>query len=170
MKSRSSNIRDESRKPAVYHLCEGLMVNPYIRTLHRQCHYIMWGEEVAASRQVETRFSVYEDSVCRPCVMKNSHVLVEPAQIIVAPGNSLAQGAAAGTAGLTKPHFFHYLSWLLGDRNGPDPSFSQTAQLPITLIGNSAERRIFGKTFNTYADFDTWANQALQNKASRGGN
>lgn len=169
MKSRIKNIQDESKKRAVYRLCEGLIAYPAIRRLHRQCHYILWGEEIMAAKRVETRYSIYEDSVCRPSILPKSTVLVEPSSITTSSGNSLADGAAAGTTGLTKPDFFHYLAWLLSDRKAPSPSFSPTAQLPIALIGNSAGRSVYGQIFNTYSDFDTWADEALQNRINQRG-
>ncbi|MEA9392162.1 hypothetical protein SJI19_16685 [Acerihabitans sp. TG2] len=164
MKSRIYNIKDESKKTAVYKLCEGLIATPQIRSWHRQCHYIMWGEDITSSNNIRTKFSIYEDSVCRPSVLPRSQTLVEPSSIVTNTGEFLASSAVAGTIGLRKPCFFYYLNWLLTDRSGLTPPLSPNDKLPVILIGNSARRRVFGKKFSTYTDFNIWADQALKNK------
>lgn len=169
MKSRIANIGDEARKNSVLNLCTGLMSDPGIRAYHRQCHYIMWGEEVAPHNNVSTRYSIYEDSVCRPSVLPGFQTTFAPVRIPTDSGRSLAQNAAEGRAGLRKPDFFHYLHWLLEDRTRTNPPYSNARQLPITLIGNSDRRELFGQRFNTYSDLDSWAEQALLNRINNGG-
>ena len=169
MKSRIANIGDEARKDSVMNLCTGLITDPGIRAYHRQCHYIMWGEEVPPQNHVSTRYSIYEDSVCRSSVLPGFSSPFAPAVVAVEAGLSLAISAVAGRAGLRKPDFFYYLHWLLGDRSRTNPPFSPTRQLPITLIGNSERREWFGHVFNNYSDLDSWAEQALQNRLNNGG-
>ena len=170
MKSRIKNIGDEARKDSVKNLCNGLVTAPGIRAYHRQCHYIMWGEEIPPQNNVTTRYSIYEDSVCRSSVLPGFSSSFTPAVIPVDEGRSLAHYAVSGRAGLRKPDFFYYLHWLLGDRTETYPSFSSTRQLPITLIGNSERREMFGCAFNNYEDLDNWAEQALLNRLNNSAN
>lgn len=169
MKSRVANIGDEARKDSVLNLCTGLIADPGIRAYHRQCHYIMWGEEAPPQNNVSTRYSIYEDRVCRPSVLPNFTTPFAPTQIATESGRSLAESAAEGRVGLRKPDFFYYLHWLLGDRSRTTPPYSATRQLPITLIGNSERRALFGQAFNNYSDLDRWAEQALLNRLNNGG-
>lgn len=114
MKSYNRNVRDEAKKPAVCLLCNGLQRSSRVRSWHRACHFIMWGRVVKDS--LETRFNIYQDSVCRDSVLPNCSGLGEPPKPTIYRGEDLARGAALGTAGLSKPDFFNYLWWLLNGR------------------------------------------------------
>lgn len=169
MKSRIANIGDEARKDSALNLCTGLIQSPRIRTYHRKCHYIMWGVESPPQNHVTTRYSIYEDSVCRSSLFPGFNSPFTPEVIPVEAGRSLAQKVVTGQAGLRKPDFFHYLHWLLGDRALTNPAYSPTQELPITLIGNSERRELFGYAFSNFAALDSWAEQALLNRLSNGG-
>lgn len=163
MKSYKRNIRDESLKPAVCLLCKGLLNSQEIRQWHRACHFIMWGRLVKDS--LDTRYTIYQDSVCRDSVLPNCSGLGEPPKPTIYRGEDLARGAALGTAGLSKPDFFNYLWWLLNGRAVDVDEFKITpgSRLGFSLFGTSdASGKVISKTFRTYDDLEVWAEDALK--------
>ncbi|SMG73070.1 Uncharacterised protein [Klebsiella quasipneumoniae] len=161
MKSYKRNIRDESLKPAVCLLCKGLLNSQEIRQWHRACHFIMWGRLVKDS--LDTRYTIYQDSVCRDSVLPGCRGLgcTPPPEIYT--GKELARKAARGEAGLSKPDFFHYLYWLLNDRESYDFMIQKPSQLGFNLYGTStANGHVISKTFKTYDDLEVWADDALR--------
>lgn len=161
MKSFKRNIHDESGKPAVCLLCKGLLVYPDIRRWHRACHFIMWGRLVKGS--LDTRFTIYQDSVCRDSVLLTCKGLGDSPPPEIFTGTELARKAALGEAGLSKPDFFHYLDWLLNDRNSNKNLIQKPDKLGFNLYGTStATGNVISKTFKTYDDLEVWADDALK--------
>lgn len=161
MKSYNRNVRDEAKKPAVCLLCNGLQRSSKIRRWHKACHFIMWGRLVKDS--LDTRFTIYQDSVCRDSVLPSCSGLGEPPKPTIYRGEDLARKAALGTAGLSKPDFFHYLWWLLNGRAVDDFQIAPGSKLGFSLFGTSATTgSVFSKTFRTYDDLEVWADDALR--------
>lgn len=161
MKSYKRNIRDESEKPAVCILCKGLLNSQDIRRWHRKCHFIMWGRLVDG--QLKTRFTIYEDSVCRDSVLPSCRGLKSTTIPEIYSGKELAKKAARGEAGLSKPDFFHYLSWLLNGRESNEFMIQKGSQLGFNLYGTSTTTgNVISKTFKTYDDLEVWADDALR--------
>ncbi|MEL7631746.1 hypothetical protein AAGW04_22490 [Pectobacterium aroidearum] len=164
MKSKEVNIKDEATKPAVSVLCTKIKEYDEIRQMHRACHYIMWGKKNKSQSQVETLYTIYEDSVCRPEILAFCKPVSNPTKREILSGSELAFRAVNGEAGLAGPYFFPYLDWLLGNRDGPISPFTPKEPVPIALIGNSANRQIVGKVFENYEELNNWGAAALQNK------
>lgn len=161
MKSYNRNVRDEAKKPAVCLLCNGLQRSSKIRRWHKACHFIMWGRIVKDS--LDTRYTIYQDSVCRDSVLPSCSGLGEPPKPKIYRGEDLARKAALGTAGLSKPDFFHYLWWLLNGRAVDDFQIAPGSKLGFSLFGTSATTgSVFSKTFRTYDDLEVWADDALR--------
>ncbi|BBS49894.1 hypothetical protein WP5S18E05_P11780 (plasmid) [Klebsiella quasipneumoniae] len=163
MKSYNRNVRDEAKKPAVCLLCNGLQRNSQVRRWHKACHFIMWGRVVKDS--LETRFTIYQDSVCRDSVLPNCSGLGDPPEPTIYRGEDLARGAALGTAGLSKPDFFHYLWWLLNGRAVDVDEFkiAPGSRLGFSLFGTSdTTGSVISKTFSTYGELEMWADEALR--------
>ncbi|QHP82858.1 hypothetical protein EO763_23505 (plasmid) [Pectobacterium odoriferum] len=167
MKSKESNIKDEAAKPAVCVLCTGIKDSEQIRHLHRACHYIMWGMENTFKSQIETFYTIYEDSVCRPDILPHCKAVTKPTQREVLSGSGLALRTVNGEAGLIGTYFFPYLAWLLGSRNGPTSPFTPTEPVPIALIGNSANRQVVGKVFANYQELINWGEPAVHNQLKK---
>ncbi|WP_323612660.1 hypothetical protein [Pectobacterium versatile] len=164
MKSKESNIKDEAAKPAVCVLCTGLKDHWKLRTLHRACHYIMWGQINQPHLRLETYYSVYENAVCRPEVLPDCPSVTKAPKQIILPGLHLTSLIAKGEGGLTGNYFFPYLAWLLGNRSGPFVPFTPKNNIPIALVGNSFNRRVIGKLFESYDELNNWGEEALLNK------
>lgn len=80
-------------------------------------------------------------------------------------GEDLARGAALGTAGLSKPDFFHYLWWLLNGRAVDVDEFkiAPGSRLGFSLFGTSdTTGSVISKTFSTYGELEMWADEALR--------
>ncbi|MEI7307038.1 hypothetical protein [Pectobacterium atrosepticum] len=167
MKSKESNIKDEAVKPAVCLLCTGLKEFPFIRDWHRACHYIMWGTPNKLKSEVETFYTIYEDSVCRPDILTDCKAVTKPTQREILLGSDLPGTAAVGNAGLEGRKFFTYLAWLLGNRSGPTTPFTPTENIPIALVGTSANRQVFGKMFNNYEEIRIWGEPSILNKLKK---
>lgn len=167
MKSKEINIKDEAAKPAVIRLCTGIKELEQIRKLHRACHYIMWGNANKLLSQVETFYTIYEDSVCRPDILPNCKAVTTPTQREVFSGSGLALRTVKGEAGLIGTYFFPYLDWLLGSRNGPTSPFTPTEPVPIALIGSSANRQVVGKVFENYQEIINWGGPAVKNQLKK---
>lgn len=121
----------------------------------------MWGRLVKDS--LETRFTIYQDSVCRDSVLPGCRGLgcTPPPEIYT--GKELARKAARGEAGLSKPDFFHYLWRLLNGRAVDDFQIAPGSKLGFSLFGTSATTgSVFSKTFRTYDDLEVWVDDALR--------
>ncbi|MEQ9883268.1 hypothetical protein ABRP83_13940 [Pectobacterium brasiliense] len=164
MKSKESNIKDEAAKSSVCILCSGLKNYPLIRNWHRECHYIMWGKENKLKSELETFYTIYEDSVCRPKILPHCKSVTEPTQRVILPGAGLALRTSNGEAGLIGTSFFPYLAWLLSNRTGSAPPLAPTENIPIALYGYSANRKVYGRLFNNYEELRIWGEQTALNK------
>jgi hypothetical protein len=122
----------------------------------------MWGRIVKDS--LETRFTIYQDSVCRDSVLPNCSGL---GSLRNQPsiGGGPGKGSSFRYCGLIKTRFFNYLWWLLNGRAVDVDEFkiAPGSRLGFSLFGTSdATGKVISKTFRTYDDLEVWAEDALK--------
>lgn len=162
MKSYNRNVRDEAKKPAVCLLCNGLQRNSQVRRWHKACHFIMWGVllRIRLKPVSPSTRTVYVGILSFRTAVVSGSLLNQPSI-----GGRPGKGAALGTAGLSKPDFFHYLWWLLNGRAVDVDEFkiAPGSRLGFSLFGTSdTTGSVISKTFSTYGELEMWADEALR--------
>jgi len=150
-KSDITGIEKENRKARVYSLCHALQITPDMEVSHNKCHYIMWGE--FRNEILETECTIYQASVCRKSILKESKLLGEPTSPKNIDGKKLASQICDGSAGLGLHDFLLYLQWLFSESRGDGETFKG----PVSLIGTSSNDEYDGRVFKSFDAFRNWA-------------
>lgn len=150
-KSYKKGIKSEKYKSRVYNLCHNLLINERMTHYHRSCHFIMWG--ASENHRLQTKYTIYQDSVCRKSFLVDSKVLDNPPLPTVLEGVSLADKISKSEVGLGLEDFLIYLKWLFSDNRSQNETFGG----PISLIATSSSEYIDGLEFDSFNEFESWA-------------
>ncbi|AZI88018.1 hypothetical protein EH164_13515 [Kosakonia sp. CCTCC M2018092] len=150
-KSQKKGIKTEKEKGRVYDLCHRLLENKAMNNSHRSCHFIMWGER--QNGRIETRYTVYQDSVCRKSVLVESNLLDEPEEPMVFGGENLATEICNAEVGLGLEEFLEYLKWLFSSKRSSEEKYDG----PVSLVATSSSGYIDGLVFDSFEEFEIWA-------------
>ncbi|HFF8523661.1 TPA: hypothetical protein ACGEYH_002410 [Providencia rettgeri] len=150
-KSFHKSIKAENKKERVYNLCHRLIKNSSMENAHRRCHFVMWG--VTVKRKLETRYTIYQDSVCRKSILKKSEFLDNPECPNILKGENLAIEISESITGLNLQEFLIYLQWLFSKERSLNEQFNG----PISLIATSSNEYFDGLQFKSFPEFKIWA-------------
>ncbi|WP_415421938.1 hypothetical protein ACMHYR_16655 [Serratia marcescens] len=150
-KSYEKGIKSEKDKDRVYNLCHKLLENEKMTNSHRNCHFIMWG--VSEEKRLQTRYTIYQDSVCRKSILVESNLLDEPKKPTVFAGEDLATEISKSAVGLGLDEFLIYLKWLFSSERTSEEKYDGN----ISLIATSSSSYIDGLEFDSFNDFESWA-------------
>ncbi|MFP1944581.1 hypothetical protein [Lonsdalea quercina] len=150
-KSYEDGIKSENNKPRVYDLCHNLLINNEMTRSHRKGHFIMWGVEIGII--LETKYTVYQDSVCRKSILNKSTSLSEPPIPTILDGEKLAKEVSESTAGIGLDDFLIYLKWLFSSKRSSNEIYDG----PVSLIATSKWKYADGLIFKSFEDFEDWA-------------
>lgn len=160
-KSYEKAIKSEEDKDRVYGLCHKLLENERMTNSHRNCHFIMWG--VSENKRLETRYTIYQDSVCRKSILVKSNLLDEPKEPTVLQGEDLATEISKSAVGLSLEEFLIYLKWLFSSERSSEETYDGT----ISLIATSSSKYIDGLEFDSFNEFESWARPAVMHLLSK---
>ncbi|HDU4676284.1 TPA: hypothetical protein RFT64_002437 [Klebsiella aerogenes] len=159
-KSYETGIKSEEDKDRVYDLCHKLLENKRMSNSHRSCHFIMWG--ISENKRLETRYTIYQDSVCRKSILVESDLLDEPEKPTVLQGEQLATEISKSAVGLGLEQFLIYLKWLFSSERSSEETYDGT----ISLIATSSSKYIDGLEFSSFNEFEAWAKPTVMNLLS----
>ena len=117
----------------------------------------MWG--ASENHRLQTKYTIYQDSVCRKSFLVDSKVLDNPPLPTVLEGVSLADKISKSEVGLGLEDFLIYLKWLFSDNRSQDETFGG----PISLIATSSSEYIDGLEFDSFNEFESWAKPTVTN-------
>lgn len=160
-KSDERSIEDENKKKRAHNLCRALLEQTDIERIHRDCHYIMWGDECPEQRnRLKTKYAVYQSRVCRASILTDSPQLGEPNKDKDGDGDTLAIQASLGLVGVIRDEFIEYVRWLYSTRDKADKNFDG----PVCLYTTSSNESFDGIGFSSLNDFFSWAKSYLPNR------
>lgn len=154
-KSYKRNVKEENKKHRVYNLCHRLKENSSMENAHRRCHFIMWG--VTENKKLETKYTIYQDSVCRKSILEKSKFLDNPELPHILKGENLASEISRSETGLNIQEFLIYLQWLFSKERSLNEQFNG----PISLIATSSNQYYDGLQFNSFPEFKIWAESTV---------
>lgn len=153
-KSYDSSSNAESLKDSACQLCTMLAQNKSMRDLHDQCHFIAWGEK-PRGRDLEAVVCIYRERVCNRKTLPECTAISDPAPTCNATKDEVfINKLIERTTGLECDQFKNYLKQILG-RGGHGKT---DEEFRVALYGVSAHRNVFGRTFESYEDFNDWFN------------
>lgn len=155
-KSSEEKIKTEKEKKRVYTLCHMLLSNKIMVNFHRKCHFIMWG--ISQDNKLQTKYTVYQDSVCRESILTESTLLGEPQKPTVLEGEDLANQISQSIVGLNLEDFLNYLKWLFSSNRSSHEKYNG----PISLIATSSSEYIDGLEFDSFDNFEIWAKPVVE--------